>query len=84
MMALAKKLGMLVVASALLTACGPPATPAERVAEEKARVEMLQGQFHACDKNDGVADIDNFGCYKGNCRGVVVTCNDGMKKEFTR
>lgn len=79
----------------ILCGCQKSLTPEEEAAQISAekeanvqnalkRVEALQTQMHACDKNDGIADVIDTNCYKYGCGAVLVTCKDGMSRQFNR
>lgn len=72
-----------------LMACRGPKTEAEkdkerlqRLEESRVRIEQLQLQASACDKNDGIKDISPAYCSRGRCSGTIVMCNDGMERRF--
>lgn len=83
------------IVALILMGCDYNLTPEERAAKESAeqrarldaaikRVETLQAQARACDKNDGVIDIRDIGCNRYGCDSVQVLCKDGMSKIFPR
>jgi hypothetical protein len=81
-----KKYAMIFAVLILAVGCSPKSETevekerVERVNLAKKKIQFLQEQFHACDKNEGVKDIDGYNCYKGGCRAVMIECNDGMSK----
>jgi hypothetical protein len=77
-----KKYAMILAILVLAAGCAPQ-TEAEKEARRKDKIERAQkkidnlyNQLHACDKNDGISDID-YGKYS-----ATIKCKDGMKKEF--